>query len=139
MELSSNDCKVRPLPMLNVDGRTVQSVTNDLSRALYGGELEPEWLVVANFSDWSAAKQPRFGLRPSAIWPSTNGGESRLVIDIDRGNSEGWLVTVAWLRWSGDDDTSGVWAWTPLVRAKTPSRTRAWATCAALSRMLEID
>jgi hypothetical protein len=125
-----------PVAPFDTVGKTVAQVVSRIGQRLRKAELEPEWVVAANWVD--DANDSIRGLKAEAPWPVINDGESRLCLSVAIGRSEGWLIQIDHVRLhrAGDD---GHWSSVALVRIKTLTRTHAWAVAAAVSRLLEID
>lgn len=122
-------------PFETVD-KTVAQVVSRIGQRLRKAELEPEWVVAANWV--GDANDSIHGLKADAPWPVIVGGESRLCLTVAIGHSEGWLIQIDHVRLHRAGD-GGHWSSVALVRIKTLTRTHAWAVAAAVSRLLEID
>ncbi|WP_321788228.1 MULTISPECIES: hypothetical protein [Paraburkholderia] len=116
-------------------GKTVGAVVNLISARLRKAELEPEWVIAANWVN--GANDSVAGLKAEAAWPDRV-DRDRLCLSVTTGPSEGWLVQIDHVRLHAAGD-SGHWSSVPLVRIKTLTRSHAWAVAAAVSRMLDID
>lgn len=123
---------------LDLDGKTVGQVVDAIGRHLRRAELEPEWVIAANFIN--DANDSMAGLKADAPWPPAADlhNRRRFCLSVETGRSEGWLVQIdhVCLHKAGD---SGHWSSVPLVRIKTLTRSHAWAVAAAVSRLLDID
>ena len=117
-------------------GKTVGQVVDLIGRRLRQTELEPEWVVAANWVN--DANDSVYGLKAEAPWPVTGDRQVRLCLSVATGHSEGWLVQIDHVRLhkAGDD---GHWSSVPLIRVKTLTRSHAWSVAAVVSRMLDID
>jgi hypothetical protein len=123
---------------LNLVDKTVGQVIDAIGRHLRRAELEPEWILAANWV--GDANDSMVGLKANAPWPASPGNDNqrRFCLSVETGHSEGWRVQVdhVCLHKAGD---SGHWSSVPLVRIKTLTRSHAWAVAAAVSRLLDID
>jgi hypothetical protein len=117
------------------DGKTLSAVVDHVARVLRKTENEPEWVTHANVID--ADCPDRFGLAPSARWPDIRAGR-RLCLSVDRGNSEGWIISVELIELV-ENEVAQSWKCLPLMRIKTLSRSQAWSVAAIVSRLLDID
>ncbi|MCP3712300.1 hypothetical protein M3I54_36070 [Paraburkholderia sp. CNPSo 3274] len=117
-------------------GKTVGQVVDQICRKLRKTELEPEWVVVANYAE--NANDATFGAKPDAPWPETDGRRSRLCLSVSIGRSEGWLVQIDHVHFVEEGGGSH-WLSQPLVRAKVLNRSLAWSIAAVVSRLLDID
>lgn len=115
--------------------KTVGQVVDQICRKLRRTELEPEWVVAANFM--GDANEAQYGSKGDSLWPPTGGRRDRLCLSISIGNSEGWLVQIDHVRFV--DESGGHWLSQPLVRIKVLGRSHAWAIAAVVSRLLDID
>jgi hypothetical protein len=125
-----------PVAPFETVGKTVAQVVSRIGQRLRMAELEPEWVVAANWVD--DANDSIRGLKAEAPWPVINDGESRLCLSVAIGHSEGWLIQIDHVRLHRAGD-GGHWSSVALVRIKTLTRSHAWAVAAAVSRLLEID
>lgn len=117
-------------------GRTVRQFVDTVERALRHTDLEPEWIVVAN---WLGNEdEDRYGVTPSAQWPE-QARSCRVTLSIERGSSEGWIIQADCVRLVDREPSAGVWHSRPLLRIKTLSRSQAWSIAAVVSRLLDID
>jgi len=116
-------------------GKTVAEVVALLQQQLRSAEIAPEWIDSANFSD--DPNQSRYGLPPKALWPVVS-GDRTLHLSVSRGHANAWLVEIAFVRWTGAPE-HGQWRYTPLIRAKSWTRSAAWSVAASVSSILNID
>ncbi|MBU9212292.1 hypothetical protein [Burkholderia multivorans] len=116
-------------------GKTVGAVVNLMSRRLRQAELEPEWVVEANWIN--DGNDSVFGLKADAMWPDRV-DRDRLCLSVATGHSEGWIIQIDHVRLHAACD-GGHWSSLPLMRIKTLTRSHAWAVAAAMSRILDID
>lgn len=124
-----------PIAPFETVGKTVAQVVSRIEQRLRKAELEPEWVVAAN---WLAdANDSIRGLKAEAPWPVID-GDSRFCLSVAIGHSEGWLIQIDHVRLHRAGD-GGHWSSVALVRIKTLTRSLAWAVAAAVSRLLEID
>lgn len=123
---------------LDSPGKTVGQVVDRIGRHLRAADLEPEWVVVANFVD--DAHESVRGLKADAPWPEPGDlhNRRRLCVSVSTGHCEGWLVQIDHVELQKVGD-GGHWTSVPLVRIKTLTRSHAWSVAAAASRMLDID
>lgn len=133
MHLSDLDVPVAPFETV---GKSIAQVVSRIGQRLRKAELEPEWVVAANWAD--DPNDSIRGLKADAPWPVVTDGESRLCLSVAVGRSEGWLVQIDHVRLHKSGD-GGHWSSVALVRMKTLTRSSAWAVAAAVSRLLEID
>ncbi|WP_175891303.1 hypothetical protein [Burkholderia cepacia] len=119
-----------------LEGKTVEEVARYIEDSLRATELEPEWVFVANRSMY--ANEAVFGRKPWSNWPAAGENKRRCCLSIERGQSEGWIVSLdtVWL-----DAALGVdhWRTQPLIRIKTLTRSHGWAVAAVVSNLLNID
>jgi hypothetical protein len=116
--------------------KTVRQVVDQICRKLRKTELEPEWVVAANYFD--DPHESRYGPKPEAPWPQMEDRLDRLSLSVSIGNSEGWLVLIDYVRFVEEDEADH-WSSQPLVRIKVLGRSHAWAVAAVVSRLLDID
>jgi hypothetical protein len=117
-------------------GKTVGEVAKQVRRTLRKSEIEPERVTAANFME--DENEAQYGLKSSAEWPDTGSTRHRLCLSVARGNSEGWIVQVDFVRFVQTSE-SGHWNSLPLMWIKTLNRAQAWSIAAVVSRLLDID
>ncbi|MGF6851124.1 hypothetical protein [Paraburkholderia sp. CI3] len=117
-------------------GKTISQVANHIARILRKSEIEPEWIVAANFIE--DPNEDCYGLSASRDWPDGSAARRRLALSVARGNSEGWIIQIDFVQFIALGE-AGHWKSQPVLRIKTLSRTQAWAIAAVVSRMLDID
>ena len=127
--------KTLVIGQIDTSGKTVAEVVAFLQQQLRSAEIELEWIDSANFTD--DPNQGRYGLPPRALWPLVS-GDRTLHVSVSRGQSNAWLVEVAFARWTGTPE-HGQWLYTPLVRAKSLTRSAAWSVAASVASILNID
>ncbi len=120
---------------ISTEGRTVDQVTHLLARTLRAIELEPEWIVPANFL--ADANEARYGLLPGADWPAEH-ARHRFAVSVERGISEGWRVHVDHIA-TAVEGPAGSAILRKLVTAKMFNRDQAWQTARVINRALDLD
>ncbi|RDK11707.1 hypothetical protein [Cupriavidus lacunae] len=120
---------------IQTEGKTVDQVTNLLARTLRAIELEPEWIVPANFL--ADANEAQYGLLPDAAWPAEH-ARHRFAVSVERGCSEGWRVHVDHIETTVEGPT-GSTTLRKLVKAKMFNRDQAWQTARVINRALDLD
>ncbi|WP_155887955.1 hypothetical protein [Cupriavidus sp. WS] len=116
------------------DHMTIEQVASEINRQLRGTEIEPEWLIPANFLD--DPNEATFGPLCSRLWPTVP-ARDRLAVSVHRGWSEGWHVYIDWICHLGKVPSLATSA-QKLLKAKTLSSKQAWAVACAISTMLDI-
>ncbi|MBB5420681.1 hypothetical protein QFZ99_007986 [Paraburkholderia atlantica] len=117
-------------------GKTISQVVNHIARTLRQSEIEPEWIVAANFIN--DPNEDCYGLSASRDWPDSGTARRRLALSVARGSSEGWIIQIDFVQFAPVGE-AGHWKSQPVLRIKTLSRTQAWAIAAVVSRMLDLD
>lgn len=122
----------------DTEGKTLGEIVTHVYKQLHDGELEPEWIDVSNLSQ--LAEVDLNGYRASAVWPEVS-LTSKVVITLERGMSEGWIIAIEHLFVTGGQDSaaSPKWQRRPMIRAKVLGRAQAWTTAAVIARILDID
>lgn len=121
---------------LDTDGKTVGEAYKALCKALYGTELEPEWLSPANTLD--DADEATSGARLARLWPDDS-VSNRLAVSVDFGRSEGWIVNVDWIyRTETTQSHRRGYAVMPLLRAKVFSSSHAWDLARFIAYVLDV-
>ncbi|MGF6292445.1 hypothetical protein [Paraburkholderia youngii] len=116
--------------------KTISQVVNHIARSLRQSEMEPEWIVAANFIN--DPNEDCYGLSASRDWPDSGTARRRLALSVARGSSEGWIIQIDFVQFAPVGE-AGHWKSQPVLRIKTLSRTQAWAIAAVVSRMLDLD
>ncbi|KAF7964061.1 hypothetical protein AWV80_02660 [Cupriavidus sp. UYMU48A] len=126
---------MQSISQITTEGKTVQEVSDLLDRTLRAIELEPEWIVPANFL--ADANEAQYGLRPTAPWPAEH-ARNRFAVSVERGISEGWRVHVDHVSTNVDGQAVST-TLRKLVTAKMFNRDQAWHTARAINRALDLD
>lgn len=126
---------MQPITPIQTEGMSVDQVTSQLARTLRAIELEPEWIIPANFL--ADANEEKYGLLPGAVWPAEH-ARNRFAVSVERGCSEGWRVHVDHIATTGEGRTSNT-TLRKLVVAKMFNRDQAWQTARVINRALDID
>lgn len=116
------------------DGASVANVVEHLDQQLRGTDLEPEWLLPANFMD--DANEAMFGPRPTRPWPEEKDWRERFSVSICRGNSEGWIVHVDHIGYVGEPLSMA--ALQKLIVCKCLTRRHASQVAEAITMMLDL-
>jgi hypothetical protein len=121
---------------LDTAGKTVGDVLKALCKALYGTELEPEWLSPANTLD--DADEETCGARLARLWPDDSVW-NRLAVSVDIGRSEGWIVNVDWIsRTETAESHRRGYAVMPMLRAKVFTSDHAWDLARFIAHALDV-
>ncbi|MBN3754259.1 hypothetical protein G3N95_15005 [Paraburkholderia sp. Tr-20389] len=121
---------------LDTAGKTVGDVLKALCKALYGTELEPEWLAPANTLD--DADEETSGARLARLWPDDSVW-NRLAVSVDIGRSEGWIVNVDWIsRTETAHSHRRGYAVMPMLRAKVFRSDHAWDLARFIAHTLDV-
>ncbi|GLC98119.1 hypothetical protein Tamer19_75280 [Cupriavidus sp. TA19] len=126
---------MQPITPIQTEGMSVDQVTSQLARTLRAIELEPEWIIPANFR--ADANEAQYGLLPDTAWPAEH-VRNRFAVSVDRGCSEGWRVHVDHIATNVEGRTCNT-TLRKLVVAKMFNRDQAWQTARVISRALDID
>nr|WP_261378767.1 hypothetical protein [Cupriavidus gilardii] len=113
------------------DGASVANVVEHLEQQLRGTDLEPEWLLPANFI--GDANEAMFGPKPTRPWPQERDSQERFAVSICRGNSEGWIVHVDHIGYVG-----GMATVQKLIVCKCLARRHACQVAEAITMMLDL-
>ena len=125
-----------PRERLDTTGKTVGDVLKALCKALYGTELEPEWLSPANTLD--DADEETSGARLARLWPDDSVW-NRLAISVDIGRSEGWIVNIDWIyRTETAQSHRRGFGVMPMLRAKVFTSNHAWDLARFLAHALDV-
>jgi hypothetical protein len=127
---------VPPRERLDTTGKTVGDVHKALCKALYGTELEPEWLSPANTLD--DADEETSGARLARLWPDDSVW-NRLAISVDIGRSEGWIVNIDWIyRTETAQSHRRGFGVMPMLRAKVFTSNHAWDLARFMAHALAV-
>ncbi|KVT75816.1 hypothetical protein WT25_02365 [Burkholderia territorii] len=118
------------------EGKTIEQVARYVEESLRATELEPEWVCVANQSQYG--NEAICGRRPSSLWPAADEHQRRCSVSIERGRSEGWVVRLDTV-WRDAELGADHWRIQPLIRIKTLTRFHGWALAVVVSNLLGID
>lgn len=116
------------------EGKSIAEVLDQITAALRGTELEPEWLDPANFV--GDCNEALYGPKPDRPWP-TLGARDRLAVYLHRGCSEGWIVYVDHIGYAAEAPKHSS-AVQKLVIGKTLSQQHGWNLVRAISKMLDV-
>lgn len=116
------------------DGASVAKVIEHLDQQLRGTDLEPEWLLPANFRD--DANEAMFGPMPTRPWPDETDSRERFAVSICRGRSEGWIVHVDHIGYAGEP--AGMATVQKLIVCKCLARRHASQVAEAITMMLDL-
>jgi hypothetical protein len=121
---------------LDTTGKSVGDVYKALCKALYGTELEPEWLSPANTLD--DADEETSGARLARLWPDDSVW-NRLAISVDIGRSEGWIVNIDWIyRTETAQSHRRGFGVMPILRAKVFTSNHAWDLARFIAHALDV-
>ena len=116
------------------EGKSIAEVLDQITAALRGTELEPEWLDSANFP--GDGNEALYGPKPDRPWPEL-GARDRLAVSLYRGTSEGWIVYVDHIGYAGEAPKRTT-ALQKLLIGKTLSQQHGWDLVRAISKLLDV-